>query len=144
MIRFYNFPMMLRKRSFQTIHTASCTIFFDIFEEEFRPVYEKKEKFLLDFNFIVLNKLAEMSGEKLHYALTKEYVVTPVSGWVDYRENIHPKSRMQVPDPYFEPHPYFQVFSNKFGFIHNLSFIDLLFNEGPQAVFLCRQSIKKG
>ena len=30
--------------------------------------------------------------------------------------------------------PYYQVFSDKFGFIPGLSVLDLLFNEGPDAV----------
>lgn len=29
--------------------------------------------------------------------------------------------------------PYLQVFNNKYGFINNLSILDLLFNEGPNA-----------
>ena len=30
--------------------------------------------------------------------------------------------------------PYFQVFARKYGFIPNLSIIDLLFNEGPDSI----------
>ncbi|MCQ2185705.1 MAG: WbqC family protein [Bacteroidales bacterium] len=44
--------------------------------------------------------------------------------------DIHPKHA----DIYFKEKPYFQVFSQKYGFVPNLSILDLLFNEGPAAI----------
>lgn len=43
--------------------------------------------------------------------------------------DIHPKH----PDLFYKEKPYFQVFSGKYGFVPNLSVMDLLFNEGPSA-----------
>jgi len=51
----------------------------------------------------------------------------------DYRQTINPKKRLAKPDPLFEPVPYFQVFAQRWGFTPNLSIIDLLANEGPNA-----------
>jgi hypothetical protein len=48
---------------------------------------------------------------------------------------------MQKPDPWFSPQSYFQVFAEKHGFKENLSFIDLLFNEGPQATHICKKTV---
>lgn len=42
---------------------------------------------------------------------------------------IHPKVRSD-----YEAKPYWQVFREKFGFVPNLSIMDLLFNEGPESI----------
>jgi hypothetical protein len=49
----------------------------------------------------------------------------------DYRGSIHPKQKVNDQD--FKVREYFQVFSEKYGFIPNLSILDLLFNTGPEA-----------
>jgi hypothetical protein len=59
----------------------------------------------------------------------------------DFRQSISPKKRLQLPDNQFRASPYQQVFSDRYGFIPNLSIIDLLFNEGPQALTVLRKSM---
>jgi len=105
---------------------------------------EKKKKYLLDWNFIVLDQILLISGIECAYSKTLNFVQPENTSIADYRESIHPKTRMQKNDPYFEQKTYYQVFRNKFGFTPNLSFIDLLFNEGPEAEFICKKCIKKG
>jgi hypothetical protein len=51
----------------------------------------------------------------------------------DFRSAICPKHPM--PDPDFEPKPYYQVYQQKHGFLPNLSILDLLFNMGPESIF---------
>ena len=41
----------------------------------------------------------------------------------------------------FQPVPYYQVFQEKFGFLPNLSIVDLLFNMGPESLLVLRRSI---
>ncbi len=52
----------------------------------------------------------------------------------DRRYTIHPKARHHRPDPRFQPPAYYQLFSEDGTFYANLSVIDLLFNEGPEAL----------
>jgi hypothetical protein len=60
---------------------------------------------------------------------------------LDYREVIHPKKSMAKFDKFFMPEKYHQVFVEKFGWKPNLSIIDLLFNEGPNAINVLENSI---
>jgi hypothetical protein len=118
--------------------------FFEIFEKELQPIFLKKEKYLLDWNFLVLNQILMISGIECFYAKTDAFIHPKNITILDYRDIIHPKARMQKDDPDFEQKTYSQVFKSKFGFIPNLSFIDLLFNEGSEAEFICKRCIKKG
>ena len=61
---------------------------------------------------------------------------------LDYREKIHPKKSFR--DPRFKNPEYTQVFSPKYGFIPNLSILDLLFNLGPESADYLRKSIITG
>lgn len=56
------------------------------------------------------------------------------SGGDDYRYVIHPKRPDTVLRDLGLERPYYQVFSNRFGFTPGLSVLDLLFNEGPDAI----------
>jgi len=53
---------------------------------------------------------------------------------------INPKKRLSKPDDEFICVEYYQVFAEKHGFIPNLSIIDLLFNEGTNAVEILNKS----
>jgi hypothetical protein len=48
---------------------------------------------------------------------------------------------MQQSDPHFKPVAYPQVFADRCGFVPNLSILDLLFNEGPNAENILRQCV---
>jgi hypothetical protein len=51
----------------------------------------------------------------------------------DFRDVIRPKHPGE--DKEWEAKKYYQVFQQKFGFQPNLSILDLLFNEGNEAVY---------
>lgn len=51
----------------------------------------------------------------------------------DLRDIIHPKKA-----PYLPAKEYWQVFREKFGFVGNLSVMDLLFNEGPESICILK------
>jgi len=52
----------------------------------------------------------------------------------DYRQAIHPKKENNILEQMDLDKPYWQVFAPKHGFQKDLSIMDLLFNEGPQAI----------
>lgn len=111
--------------------------FFPYYQDDIRPFYEKKYEFLFDFNMETMEKMIELLDIRPKVSVTDEYVSiqhstfnTPIS---DFREAIRPKH--PLPDPEFTPARYYQVYEQKHGFLPNMSILDLLFNEGNEAIF---------
>lgn len=115
--------------------------FFEIFEPELVSLYEHKTKYLIDFNEKTLNQLFNSLGVTYTFSKTRQFTDKKNTLQYDYRDSIHPKKRLQQPDLLFKQKSYFQVFASKLGFIPNLSFIDLMFNEGSQAIDICKSCI---
>lgn len=112
--------------------------FFEYYQDDFQPFYEKKYAFLLDFNEEL--RMLVCSLLDLEPDITYTTVYEPgVDN--DFRETISPKSKTE--DPLFSPVPYYQVFREKYGFLPNLSIADLLFNMGPEGLLVLRQSISR-
>ena len=82
------------------------TPFFEFYADEFAPFYERKWDFLVDYN----QALQEMVCKQLDLPLT-------------------------VPVPAPSSPTYYQLFSDRNGFMPDLSIVDLLFNMGPESVF---------
>lgn len=97
--------------------------FFEYFEDDLMPLFEKKHQFLLDYNFQVFDILQSCLGTKITFGKTTEYVKEPTD-LTDFRRLVDGKKVT------FEFEPYTQVFDDKRGFISDLSVLDLLFNEG--------------
>ncbi len=116
--------------------------FFELLEDEFYPLFKKEIKFLYEWNAICLDKIFDMMGKSFDYSYSDNFVPTDAKDVTDYRTSINPKKRLNKPDFQFSPVRYYQVFAEKHGFIENLSFIDLLFNEGPNALSICKTCIK--
>ena len=104
--------------------------FFEYYQDDIRPFFEQRWDFLFDFNEAIRVKMCELIDIQPKVTLTSEY--SP-SSKIDYREAIRPKH--PLPDPDFEPKPYYQVYQQKHGFLPNLSILDLLFNMGPESIF---------
>ena len=109
--------------------------YFEYYEHLFYPVYhENKLKFLLDLN----DKMAEIILSCLQFEKSipkSNQYVSKVGESVDYRQKIHPKQpNLDVSAGV----KYIQVFEDKLGFFPNLSVLDLVFNEGPNAIVLLK------
>ena len=104
--------------------------FFEYYEDDLHPFFEKRWTFLFDFNEAIREKLCELLDISPVVRFTEKYVSDHAS---DYREAINPKH--PAPDPDFQPRRYYQVYEAKHGFLPNLSIVDLLFNMGPESVF---------
>lgn len=122
-----------RKQHWKSIESAyRSSPFFEFYEDDFVPFYEKKYKYLLEFNHEIQQVILEHLELEPNIIFTKDYLEKEEIEMVDYREKIHPKKK--ISDNQFIIKEYTQVFQEKHGFIANLSIIDLLFNEGPNAI----------
>ncbi|HET9570421.1 MAG TPA: WbqC family protein [Bacteroidales bacterium] len=110
--------------------------FFEYYQDDLRPFFEKKPNFLFDFNEGIREKILELLNIETPSELTIAYAPEGKvpNDWIDLRNIIHPKKMTALVDPEFLPKPYYQVFDRKFGFQPNLSILDLLFNMGPEAI----------
>lgn len=127
-----------KKQHIKAIQTAyQSSPFFEFYEEEFLNLFEETPKFLLNFNFKCQDWVLEQLQLEISYSKTNEYLKNYTDN-SDFRFLADAKSTK-----IFGLEPYTQVFSNKYGFIENLSILDLLFMEGPAALnYLESQSIK--
>ena len=90
-------------------------------------VFTTKTNYILDFNLKCFETICECLQLETNYSKTTEYQKT-VDDKFDFRLLVNAKTE----EPKFEP--YKQVFDSKHGFLNNLSILDLLFNEGPNAL----------
>ncbi|GAB2689965.1 WbqC family protein [Mucilaginibacter koreensis] len=102
--------------------------YFEFYEDDFAPFYERRFDFLFDYNEQLFNLILKSIKLKPQLNYTSDFQ-SEYSDLQDFRQSIHPKTEAS-----FEQKPYFQVFEERKGFLKNLSIVDLLFNQGPQAI----------
>ena len=106
--------------------------YFEYYQDELFEILERKYEKLFDLNLALIRFFIEKIGLKVDLRLTDEYAIEPLMD--DLRETIHPKRANPILRDMDLEKPYFQVFSQKYGFQSDLSIMDLLFNEGPDSI----------
>ena len=107
--------------------------FFEYYQDDIRPFFERHWTFLLDFNEEIRQKMCELIDIQPNVSYTEGFIPEE-SPLTSYRTAISPKHPQDDPD--FQPKRYYQVYEQKHGFLPNLSILDLLFNMGPESIFL--------
>lgn len=102
--------------------------FFEFYEDEFVGLFENKATFLMDFNLKCMEIVFECLNLNFDFKFTELFELT-AEGYNDQRQLVNSKR-----SPGAELEEYIQVFQTKFGYISNLSILDLLFNKGPSAL----------
>lgn len=100
--------------------------FFEFYEDDLRPLFEKKDEMLLPFLYDCMNGINLCLGLELSYVESK---IFEKNHHRDFRFLINARSKNEI-----KTIPYIQVFQNKFGYLNNLSILDLLFNLGPDTL----------
>ena len=133
--------------NWQKIHWKSiesayrCSPYFEFYEDDFISFYQKKYTHLVDFNHELMQKIIALLKINKAIKFTSGYDDSCPEGIIDHRSFIHPKKERAKQDENFSPISYPQVFSDRHGFIPNLSIIDLLFNCGTSSPEVLKSSI---
>ncbi|WP_185096081.1 WbqC family protein [Chryseobacterium oranimense] len=115
----------LHWKSIKTAYQSSP--YFEYYEDKFRKIYDLKEKFLLDFNLKGLEVIQQILKTEKAQSLNEEYIKNPES--INFREKFSAKLPSE-----FQMEEYYQTFSDKLGFLEDLSVLDLICNKGPESL----------
>lgn len=103
--------------------------YFEYYEDELATFYHQPYEFLFDYNLALFEWILKKLKKPAEISFTTEYIKIPEPGQRDYRDRLNFKDPALLPPA----KPYFQVFDDRNGFLPNLSIVDLLFSQGPQA-----------
>lgn len=119
-----------KKQHWKSIETAYRTSpYFEFYEDDLKPFFKKKHSSLFEMNLESMEIIIEcMQMDPFKYELTTEFHKIQASK-LDQRPLVSAKAKQHH---HFDT--YVQVFDDRHGFIPNLSILDLLFNEGPNAL----------
>ena len=133
-----------QKQHWRAIHSAyKSTPFFDYYQDDLYPFYSSvKEERLFDLNTKLTSVILNILGLPAELNYTQNYQIYNPN---DLRDSIHPKKGAPLNlklvengnssiDSNTSVKKYHQLFADKYGFIENLSIIDLIFNEGPESI----------
>ncbi len=99
------------------------TPFFEYYADELLPAFTGKIEFLTELDSLIDNFCCRVLGISA--------VNSPVIGDITYQY------------PEIQTIPYYQIWAERFGFIPDLSVLDLIFNMGPESPLVIRQMLAR-
>lgn len=112
--------------------------YFEYYQDDLFQFYDRPYVFLWDYLALQREFAWECIGWRPEMSYTQSYEQHPASGVDDFRALLSPKAQVymeQVQKKYAQ-YPYYQVFAHKFGFVPDLSILDLIFNMGPESLLV--------
>jgi hypothetical protein len=106
----------------------STSPFFEFYKDDLAPLFHSTQENLMAFNFKCLETIFDCLQLDIDFSKTNTFEKEP-SNTTDLRYLANARKEKA-----YKFSAYTQVFSDKHGFMNNLSILDLLFNEGPNTV----------
>ncbi len=114
-----------QKTHWRSIETAyNNSPFFLYYQDLFSPFFQKKYNFLLDLNINILETIFKAIKQNTRVSISSQF--NPLTNNDNRNDLVSKKIDFQHP-------VYQQPFSERNGFLNNLSIIDLIFNLGPES-----------
>ncbi|MBQ9660134.1 MAG: WbqC family protein [Bacteroidales bacterium] len=121
----YSTPWVAKtERCIETAYRSSA--FFEYYRDELFAILDSQPRTLWELDMQIIRFFVARTGLKTE--------LVPTERFADAHVDIHPKRPNAILREEGLERPYYQVFSERFGFIPNLSVMDLLFNEGPASL----------
>tara|TARA_E500000178_G_scaffold343571_1_gene390556 strand:+ start:1713 stop:2330 length:618 start_codon:yes stop_codon:yes gene_type:complete len=98
--------------------------FYEHYDFEIKNLIFNENEKLLDYNLLILEELLEIIDIEIKIRKSSKYIEKQKTD-IDLRNYFKKTNDLKVNE-------YSQVYEYKFKFQHNLSILDLLFNEGPE------------
>ena len=111
-------------KSFEAAYNHSP--FFEFYKDDLQKIFSKKYTYLLDVNLDSFNFIKNALELPIEYKFSKTYEENKPD---DFRDLADSKKKVEIS---FQS--YIQMFDQKFGFLKNLSILDLLVMEGPNSI----------
>lgn len=126
-----------QKIHWKTLETAYRTSpYFEYYEDEIQWFFKQKFDFLLDLNFASIEVICRCMQIDIQWDKTIEYQ-EKYEDLEDFRYLTSAKKAYEI-----QQESYYQIFSDKHGFLPNLSVLDLLFHEGTHSESYLIDSVK--
>jgi len=118
-----------RVKHLQTIRSAyGRAPYFDIYFPTLEDLFRVSPTYLFEWNLKALQWCIHTLQWDTPILLSDDFYDTSNAKVNVIRNVLTPRNAAQIP-----LHPYPQVFEDRFGFVSNLSVLDLIFNLGPEA-----------
>ena len=128
----YSFPW--RRDHWRSLTTAyRSSPFFEFYEDDFLPLFTDSYTGLMEFNLATIKLSCELMNVDFPKRQTTSYRPV-IDDLADGRNLVVSKGNYPQEIP-----PYIQVFSDRLGFLPDLSILDLLFNLGTEASSYLKQ-----
>lgn len=135
----YSTPWLIRtQRAIVSAYETSA--YFDYYKDDLFSLMDSRPQLLFDLDMALTRFFLEKVGIQADIRITQDFIPSGSNEYgEDLREVIHPKRDNDILKKLQLEKPYFQVFAQKYGFISNLSIMDLLFNEGPESILYLKK-----
>lgn len=117
-----------QKQHWKSLKSAyQSSPYFEFYEDQLIQIFQTEEKFLFDLNLKSISIIQKMLKSEKAYSLNNEFEKNPAEQ--DFRNHFSTKNETEL-----QMEDYYQVFTDKYGFLKDLSIIDLVCNKGPESI----------
>jgi hypothetical protein len=121
----YSTPWVAKtERCIETAYRSSA--FFDYYRDELFAILDAQPGTLWELDMRIIRFFLNKIGLRTELVPTESFAAEHL--------DIHPKRPNAILQELGADRPYYQIFTDRHGFIPNLSVMDLLFNEGPASL----------